>query len=713
MRSLPLLALAVVALAAPLLADDEPSVVLLNDGQTLTGRVEVLPTGEVIVQVKTAAGGTLALRLDASAVARIEPAGAKVERLAQAAVHLVDGRELRGEVRAGAAEVVVRGPHGEVAVPREDVARIVPVVADAPRVAVDADLGLTLPLPPGWAADVADGIGERLRVLRRDGAARISVLLRPAPAGRTALDRARAALEHDVSPEARFEPLEGGGFRVEDRIADPACPGWTVRVVGRVELEEGRALWRRALLDGQAERDAKLVEEVDQLLARAAWLPKGRSRDGALFRDPALGVLIEAPPGHRLEAGKDGTVTVTTPADPGARLELRVVDDGDLKAAVLDALDGPPEGEVALADEGRAVARARREGERALAAAAGERRCIVIAARAGSPERLRELGAGVVLLDASAPAASLAAAEHLLPIRSRAAAALAAGDVAGASRDLELLLTEAPDDPDALGLAVAAARARGDRERLIAALDLAWTAGGAPWVAAELGRTLLALAQERAEEAGGHEAALEAIERASEVWPAPEVADATAAMLIAAARSSFERGEATACWARFARARTLTGDRTDLDEAEMELRMKAARAALEKHDANGARREARRGWALGAPADEVEAIYSSAEALDIAAAAARDAERDRLRGQPAGGLVFGVPPTRNADSGRRIRPTAFSSPGQGSRRIRSAFDQRSTGRRVRAPQQSQGSRRVRPPSYGGGQRVRTNGATFN
>lgn len=716
-----LLLLAALAGRAPA-ADD---VVLLKDGQTLEGKASVLPTGEVELEVTTSDGGVLRLRLDASAVERIERAAdVKEERLASAVVRLVDGREITGQVRIRGGEVVVKGPFGEVAFAREDVAAITPVVPEPPRVVLDGDLGLLMPLPPGWAADDAEGLGERLRIVRRDGRARLSALLRAAsPDGRTPETQVRAALLHDIGSGATITRRDDGRFLVRDRVVDPAVAGQLVELIGIAEVDGSRVTWIRALLD-PASSDAALAAEVEGLAARRAWLAPGVSRDGAFFRDPALRLLVEAPPGFRGEAATGVRVaTFTSPQDPSARLDVHVVQDDDPQAALLDLVEADlPEGdeggkkaklEVTPLADGRGV-RGQAGLLRAVALRCDGGRVAVVVVRAGTVERLAELSAGVATLDPGAGSAALAVVEQLLPQRGEAAERLAAGDAAGAARIVDLVLQEAPDDPDALSLRVACARAAGDQPALRDALDAAWVAGGAPWVGEALGRALVAHAKTLGEAgtAEALDAAVDAIERAAEAWPDAEVGETAARLLIDAARRAFEKGEPGQAWARFARARLLLGGRDDLDKAERDLRVAAAKAFIQAGDALGARREARRAYTLGAPDATVDDIYGKAEQLDRAREGAEEAARRKARGGAGGGeFAFGVPPTQNASGRqRRIQPTAFERPTSRTGRVRDVGSTNGTRRSRIREQQTRTGTRVQPTRYTGrGRRVRTNG----
>lgn len=703
-------------------ADD---VVLLKDGQTLEGKASVLPTGEVEMEVTTSDGGVLRLRLDATAVERIERAAdVKEERLSSAVVRLVDGREITGQVRIRGGEVVVKGSFGEVAFTREDVAAITPVVPEPPRVVLDGDLGLLLPLPPGWAADDAEGLGERLRIVRRDGRARLSALLRAAsPDGRTPESQVRAALLHDVGSGATITRREDGRFLVRDRVVDPAVAGQLVELIGIAEVDGSRVVWIRALLDPAAS-DAALAAEVEGLAARRAWLAPGVSRDGAFFRDPGLRLLIEAAPGFRGEAATGVRVaTFTSPQDPSARLDVHVVEDDDPRAALLDLVEAdlpPAEGGnkvplelIPLAD-GRGV-RGQAGLLRAVALRCDGGRVAVVVVRAGTIERLAELSAGVATLDPGAGSASLAVVEQLLPQRGEAAERLAAGDAAGAARAVDLVLQEAPEDPEALSLKVACARAAGDPAALRDALDAAWVAGGAPWVGEALGRALVAHARALGE-AGTPEAlaaAVDAIERAAEAWPDAEVGETAALLLIDAAKRAFEKGEQGQAWARFARARLLLGAREDLDKAERDLRLAAARGFIEAGDTLGARREARRAYGLGATDKAVDDIYARAEQLDRAREGAEEAARRKARGAAGGGgeFSFGLPPTRN-QSGRqrRIQPTAFERPTGRTGRVRDIGATNGSRRSRIRDYPSRSGTRVQPTRYTGkGRRVRTNG----
>ncbi|MCO5172422.1 MAG: hypothetical protein M9894_39495 [Planctomycetes bacterium] len=702
--------LLLLALAAAPAARAERAVIVLTDGQTIEGEARPIGGGLVEVTVELASGSRQKVTLDASAIDRIEPLeGRQEETHAEALVRLHDGRELRGTAKVRRSEVVVEGPHGKVVVARHDVVSISPILPDAPRTAADADTGLVLFVPEGWGADGADAVGERLRLVRDDARAWLSVLLRPLPHGGPAIDaaRIRAALRHDLSSGATIERGEGGRFLVRDHAQDHAVPGtWPLLLHGVVELHGDHLIFYRLLADGAGTHDPPPQKVLDAVVARRAWLEAGRSRDGTLHRDPETGLFLEAPAGFRVVDGKHGA-RVTSPTYPDAHLTVHRLDDPDPRNALLDLLDGPPEAtdEVALED-GRTLHRARREGERGMAVLAPGGSVAVII-RAARPEHLAQLAGGVFVLDPHAAAVELEAAGRLLPLLVRAREAVDAGDVAAALAALEPVVAEYPEEPEARSLLVAARRAAGDADALLAELDDAWVSSGRPWVARELGLALLERA--RALGADDHQRALAAIERAAQVWPDESVVEAAVRLMVDAARQAFAEGNQHACWARLARLRSLVGGH-EVDAVEAGLRLDAAQACLKAEDSNGARREARRAYSLGADAERVDRIYAAAETIDQRKAQAADAAR-RARASAGGGLVFGVPPTLRTARSHRIQPTAFTTGGGRSTRVRPVYIQNRRSNRVRPPQQQfrRGNRVRAMPSQGQSRRVRSNG----
>lgn len=712
--------LLLLALAAAPAARAERAVIVLTDGQTIEGEARAVGGGLIEVTVELSSGSRQKVTLDASAIERIEPLEARQEEThGEALVRLHDGRELRGTAKVRKSEVVVEGPHGKVVVPLHEVRSISPILPDAPRTAADADTGLVLVVPEGWAADGADAVGERLRLVRDDARAWLSVLLRPLPPGGPAIDagRIRAALRHDLSSGATVERDEGGRFKVRDHAQDHAVPGtWPLHLLGAVELRGDHVVFYRLLADGAGAQDPALQKVLDDVVARRAYLDAGRSRDATLHRDPETGLFVEAPAGFRVSDGKAGArLRVSSPTHPGAVLTVHRLDDPDPRNALLDLLDGPPEttDEVSLED-GRTLHRARREGERGMAMRAPGGTVAVII-RADRAEHLAQLAGGVFMLDPHAADVDLEAAARLLPLLSRAREAIDAGDAAAALAALEPVVAEYPEDPEVRSILVAARRAGGDPDALVAELDDAWVAGGRPWVARELGLALLERA--RALGADDHHAALAAIERAAEVWPDDAVTEAAVRLLVEAARQAFAAGNQHACWARLARLRALVGG-PEVDAVEVALRLDAAKACLAADDPNGARREARRAYALGAEAEHVDRIYAAAEALDQKRAAAADAAR-RARANAGGqGAVFGIPPTLRTARNSRIRPTAFTSGGGRGNRVRPAtYAQNRRSNRVRPVQQQnlrRGNRVRSTSSQGQSRRVRSNGTlVFN
>ncbi len=701
--------LLLLALAAPALAG-ERVIVVMTDGQTFEAEARPRSDGSVEVTVELATGGRQTMTLDASAIERIEPLDAVAEETVQeAAVRLADGRELRGVARVRASEVVVEGPHGKVVVPRGDVVSIAPVLPDPPRTIVDADTGLVVPQPPGWSADAAGGVGERLRLVRDDGRAWVSVLLRPLAAGATTVDEARirAALRHDLSRAAHVARGEDGRWRVRDDLHDPSVPGtWPLHLQGVIELFDDHVIFFRLLADGGEPLDAADTKVLEDVVARRTLLREGRSKDGTLFRHPASGLFVAAPAGFRVGEARDALARVSSPADPKASLVVQALDDPDARNALLDLLDGPPEASDEVTVGAARAFRARREGERgfALPLAQGEGSVAVIA-RAARPEQLALLTGGVLLFDPRAAAVELDAAERLLPLIARAREALERDEPAAAATALEPVVAEYPDAPEPRALLVAVHRARDDHDALLAELDDAWVTSGWPWVARELAQALLERSRALGA-AGDHAGALAAIDRAAVVWPDERVTEATTSLLVGAAKEAFAAGDETVCWARFARLRELTGGGPSVDAEEAALRLKAAQAQLDAGDTRAARRDARRAYTLGAADAAVDRIYSLAEQLDLRRERTRERERERA-GAGSGDFAFGIPPTRNGRSSR-IKPTAFSRPTQ-----RGGFVQpirRGGGGRVRPVREGQG-RRVRPVNrnQGQGRRVRSNG----
>lgn len=704
------------ALAAPALAG-ERSIIVLADGQTIEGEARPLAEGRVEITIELGSGGRQTLTLDAAAVVRIDPLDAgSEETIQEAVVRLVDGRELRGVARVRPGEVVVEGPHGKVVVPRADVVSVAPILPEPPRTVADADTGLVLPQPDGWFAEGVGGVGERLRLVREDGRAWISVLLRPLPGGDVKVDqeRLRAALRHDLGRAAQVTRGEDGRWRVRDDAYDASVPGtWPLHLRGVLELFDDHALFFRLLADGTSPLEPEDTKALEDVVARRTLLREGRSRDGTLFRHPASGLFVEAPAGFTVSAGAGEVLArVSSPSAPKTSLEVLALDDPDPRNALLDLLGGAPDTSDELAigagevDGGARAFRARREGERGLAMAS-DGAAVVVLARAPRPEHLALLTGGVLLFDPQAAGADLDAAERLLPLIARAREALDQDDAAAALTALEPVLAECPDASEPLALLAAAHRARGQAgaDDLVSALDEAWVASGWPWLARELAQALLERSRALGE-AGDHVAALAAVDRAAVVWPDERVTEATTALLLQAAREAFARGDLLACWARLARLRELTGGGPAVDAAEVELRLQAADAALKAGETNVARREARRAYALGADDAKVERIYTLAEQHDLRRERERERERTRV-GYGGGEFSFGIPPTRNGRS-RRIRPTAFTQPTRRGNVVQPI--RRGGGNRVRPVREGQG-RRVRPVNRQQGQsrRVRTNG----
>lgn len=694
----------------------EDAVVLLADGQTISGQVTVEPDGAVRIQVAGRDGATgFEVTLAPEAVEKVLPAGSlRREALPRALVELQDGRELRGEVLADAYTVIVRGPYGQVEVARADVVGVRPEEPEPPRTCADADLGLVLRIPDGWLVDDPGGVGERLRLVRADGRVRLSVLVRRAPTSGSPLQRVREALESDLTRAGKVSPGPDDLMKVEDAPVDHAARGRPLRVTGRAELRGELVVWYRVEMDGQEELEAGLAEQLERWIPQRRWLDGGRSPDGTFFRDEALRVAIEAPPGWKVVA-PDGAGEVARLTGPnGGVLRVHAIDDPDLEAGLRDLLEEEPE-QVVAGDAGSvALVRSKAARERGLAWGWGGK-TVVVVARAQRAEELARLTTGVLLIDPEAPLEEAKDATALAPRRAAARQALADGDPEGALSPLADVLATWPDDPEALGLRVAAIRDRAAPLELVGALDDAWYALGSPWVAEELGSALLEQARE-AVERKDMLAANGAYARAAEVWPDEQTCAEVERWFVVRAKEALKAGDRAQAWTRLATARKLLGGLESLDAAEAGMRLEAARALLEAKDPQGARREARKAWQLGADDKPVDQIYARAEALERSLEQAREAERARraaARGS-GGGLEFGIPPSRTSGSGsRRVRPSSMVSGGKRGNRVRAVNYTSGRSRRVRPAFSSDsndgGSRRVRTRSNGGGRRVRSNG----
>lgn len=702
--------------AAAGLRAGEPSIVVLADGQTLEGEVTVEADGSVRIAVPSRGGEQppFVCTLAPEAVEKVLPAGSlQREVLPRGVVELADGRELKGEVLASSSSVIVRGAFGQVEVPRGDVVGIRPEEPEPPRTCADADLGLSLRIPDGWSVDDPGGIGERLRLVRDDGRVRLSVLVRMAPLAVTTGQRVEQALQHDLITSG-VGAEKGQLVSVTDATVDHGARQRPLRVQGGVELRGDLAIWYRVEIDGEAETDKALQQLLERLIESRRWLERGRSQDGSLFRDDALRLAVEAPPGWRLhEPDEPGQVVrMDSPAVRGGALRVHTVEDPDLEAALRDLLEAGPE-EVTRAElDGVAVVKSRGPQERGLAYA-WEGKTVVVVARAPEAEQLARLTRAVLLIDPAAPRQEARDAEALLPRRA-AARGLVAGDPQGAQEALGEVLAVWPDDPEALQLRVAALRDRAPPAEVVAALDDCWYALGTPWTAEELAQALMERARQDAA-AGDHVAAGEAYGRAAQVWLDDAVASEVERYYVGRARAAFKEGDRTLAWAKLASARKLLGSLESLDEVELKLRLEAAYAELKADDPQGARREARKAWLLGASDKEVEAIYATAESVEIKLERTKAAAAARRRASGQGGLEFGIPPSLSNRGGglRTVRPSSMVRPSGRGKRVRAPTYSSGRSRRVR-PAFSQdntyrGSRRVRARSTGRGRRVRSNG----
>lgn len=702
---------------APLAWAGDPSIVVLADGQTLEGEVTVEADGAVRLKVPARGGERppFEVTLAPEAVEKVLPAGSlQRETLPRGVVELTDGRELRGEVLVSQTSVVVRGAWGQVEVPRADVAGVRPEEPEAPRTCADADLGLSLRVPEGWSLDEPGGVGERLRLVRDDGRVRFSVLVRAAPLAPSNGERIKQALQSDLITSWSASQ-EGELWRVSDATIDAAARQRPLRVEGRVELRGELAIWYRAEIDGLLDADKSLDQLLERLIESRRWLDNGRSQDGSLYRDAALRLAVEAPPGWRLlEPNQPGQLTrMESPAVKGGLLRVHAVDDPNLEEALRDQLDAAPEELTREETDGLVVVKSRSAEERGLAYAC-DGKTVVVVARAAEPGALARLTRSVVIIDPLAPRQEAKDAEAVLAHRA-AARGLVATDPAAAQAELADLLTVWPDDPEALQLRAASLRDRAPPAEVVGALDDCWYALGSPWVAEELAQALREQARHCAGQ-GDHVGAGEAWSRAAEVWLDDAVAAELEAYYVGRAKAAFSEKDWTLTWAKLATARKLLGPLESLDEVEIKLRLDAARQELKDKDPQGARREARKAWLLGADQNVVDTLYAQAESLEISLQRQKDAEAARRRASSGGGLEFGIPPSLSSNRGglRTVRASSMLRPNGRGRRVRSPTYSSGRQRRVRAANSSynkySGQRRVRSRSSSGTtRRVRSNG----
>jgi len=656
---------------------EQPSVVVLTDGQTLEGIVRIEgPTVRIIVQNGAERAEIV---LAAESVQSIDARDKPDQVVEDATVRLKDGRRLRGRAIRFKGTVRIQGPHGEVEVPRDEVLKIETAEPPRSRLLVDGDLGIALPVPKGWSDDEPTGLGERLRVADEDAHCFVSVIARALPEGDSTLAQVRAALLGDLGPRAQVTP-RGDLIWIEDEGYAVGSSELKIRHAGAVHISGDLLLWFRGSYPADAKRERR--EATEALTKRIHWLKAGVHESAAIVYAPQLGLLLSAPAGTKLLQPKEGpTYRIAAKGKRGVLDVFHLADDSDPAAAIQDRVEVE---RVESAKVGKLeVFRARAEGLRAMGFRNGEGSVIMIA-RSKELDLLQRLTNGARLLDPAAVQEEIERETGVARQKAEVRLHLHEERAVQADRIVRELLDAAPEDPELLGLAVQCRRALD--KPLSEDLDDLFSALGANWTARDLSAALLS--EGRAYGAEDYVKAAAALERAAQVWPSEEIASEVQDFFVAGAIAAFKAGERGQAWARLARARNLDVNLEAIDAAEMKLRLDSADLYIKAKKPSQARREARRGYDLGGEANRVERIYLQAEQIQAAQEQKKRVKKLRSR---SGGFQFGLPPSRAGSRQSRVRRSAFNRPARRSRRQRAGFRTRS--RRMRNRPVRRGSRR--------------------
>lgn len=659
--------------------DEQPSVVLLTDGQTLEGIVRIEgPTVRIIVKNGAERAEIV---LAAESVKSIDPRDKPEQVVNDAAVRLKDGRTLRGRALRYKGIVRIQGTHGEVEVRRDEVAAIEIAAPPRSRLLVDGDLGIALPVPEGWTEDDPTGLGERLRLVDADARCFVSIVARTLPEGDSTLAQVRAALQGDLGPQAQVSP-RGELIWIEDEGYAIGSNSLKVRRTGFAHLEGNLVLWFRATYLAEAPRERR--EATEALAKRAHWIKAGVQESAALVYAPKLRLLLSAPAETKLTRPKEGpTYRITAKQKQGVLEVFHLPNDPDPSGAIQDRVEVEVVKSAKLGS--LEVFRARTEGVRALGYRSGEG-CVLLIARSKKLDLLARLTSSARLLEPSAVRAEIARETGIARQKVEIRLHLHEERPVQAEKIVRELLTAAPQDPDLLGLAITSRRAQD--KTLGEDLDDLYSALGAEWTARELSTALLS--EGRAYGPKDYVKAAAALERAAQVWASDEVATEVQEFFVTGAKAIFKAGDSGKAWARLARARSVGIDLPAVDAVERKLRFTSAEAYLKAKKPDLARREARRGYELGEEPAQVERLYAAAERVQVGL---DKAAKRKNRG--SGGFRFGLPPTQvGPRKNRRVRRSSFNRPARRSRR-RAAF--RPRGRRTRGRvRRGKRSRRVRP-----------------
>lgn len=658
--------------------EEQTSVVLLTDGQTLEGIVRIEgPTVRIIVKDGAESAEIV---LAAESVESIDPRDKPDQVVEDATVILKDGRRLRGRAVRFKGTVRVQGAHGEVEVPRAEVHKIEVAAPPRSRLLVDGDLGVALPIPQGWTEDDPTGLGERLRVVDEDARCYVTVVARALSEGDSTLSQVRAALLGDLGPRAQVTP-RGELIWIEDEVSAPGSDELKIHHSGAVHISGDLMLWFRATYPVDAKRERR--EATEALAKRIHWIKAGVHQSAGIVYEPRLGLLLSAPAETKLLRPKQGpTYRIAAKGKRGVLDVFHLPDDPDPDAAIQDRVEVEAVEKTQLGSV--EVFRARTEGARAIGFRSGEGSVILIA-RAKELDLLQRLTNGARLLEPAAVHEEIARETGIARQMAEVRVHLHEERALQAERIVRELLEAAPEDPALLSLAV---ECRRRQEKSISEdLDELYSSLGADWTAKDLSNALLS--EGRALGPEDYVKAASALERAAQVWPNEAVASEVQEFFVAGAQAAFKAGDRGKTWARLARARALGSDLAAVDKVELALRLDSADLYLKEKKPGLARREARRGYDLGADVNRVERIYAQAERIQMIK------EREsKAKKRGSGGFRFGLPPTQVSSLSRRVRRTAFSRPNQRSRRMRTGFTTRS--RRIRNRRVQQGrQRRVR------------------
>jgi hypothetical protein len=474
------------------------------------------------------------------------------------------------------------------------------------EVGTDLELGLQLTAPKGWSFERPGAAGERLRLVRRDGRAFCSLLVRELEAATVESSSLLARVSMTLLPEVvPFSTLAAAGdrYELECTIRAALLPKILHVFATATVADDHVRIVRSAFLEDGTDAPALRAEaELARRSLQRCPLEFNAGRYHGLVERERR-VAFVATPSDDLRRESDAFPLHVTSAE-GGELEAHV-SVGDPAAALSAALGVDQrtiERDPGLRDG--TLWRFHLEKARGVAyeTSAGT---VCVAARARDAVELKRIASLAIVHDPSHFAAFVARASEGVRLVGRARDARAELRHADAVTAVTSALALWPEDPDALELRAALRREEG--ERALAEGEAAYLAYAAPWTGEVLARIRFedALAAVEAKKVA---AASFRFAHAFELHVTPEEAEKATTFYA----SPDALAAPLAVLPGLARVRELVPETPALQKAEGELRTRAAEEYLAEGRWAKAREESRRARLLGVHAAVVDSLDKQA-----------------------------------------------------------------------------------------------------